>query len=167
MMPRLRSSPNGNAGQLAAALKGRRQGRGWIALCPAHKEKTPSLKIDESRDGRVLVHCFGGCDQQTVISVLRERGLWGDEQRSVSLSAKQIEKRKRDDEKRTAERLSSVAGIWSEAQNPQGTLAEQYLSSRCLNLPRELCGNHTEIPSGLPVGERCRALLARCLPFHC
>jgi hypothetical protein len=37
-------------------------GRGrWIALCPVHSEKTPSLCITDL-DGKILVHCFGcGC----------------------------------------------------------------------------------------------------------
>lgn len=31
----------------------------WLALCPAHLEKTPSLNITELDDGRILMHCFG------------------------------------------------------------------------------------------------------------
>lgn len=33
----------------------------WIACCPAHEDKTPSLSITESSDGWVGVHCFAGC----------------------------------------------------------------------------------------------------------
>lgn len=29
------------------------------ALCPAHKEKTPSLHVESDREGKVLFHCFG------------------------------------------------------------------------------------------------------------
>lgn len=29
----------------------------WIALCPAHDDKHPSLSIAESGDGTVLLHC--------------------------------------------------------------------------------------------------------------
>lgn len=32
----------------------------WMAKCPAHDEKTGSLSIRETDDGRVLLHCFGG-----------------------------------------------------------------------------------------------------------
>lgn len=34
---------------------------GWIACCPAHGDKHPSLTITETADGMVLVHCFTGC----------------------------------------------------------------------------------------------------------
>ena len=63
------------AAYIAEALKGRRFGSRWVANCPAHKDSTPSLSISES-GGRTLVHCFGGCTQDAVISALRERGLW-------------------------------------------------------------------------------------------
>jgi hypothetical protein len=33
----------------------------WLAKCPAHKDRSPSLSIRELEDGRVLVHDFGGC----------------------------------------------------------------------------------------------------------
>jgi hypothetical protein len=63
------------AAELAAALQARRTGRRWMARCPAHRDKSPSLSIQE-RDGRVLVHCFSGCPQDDVIAALRQRGLW-------------------------------------------------------------------------------------------
>ena len=33
-------------------------GGGYLALCPCHPDKDPSLSINE-RDGKLLVHCFG------------------------------------------------------------------------------------------------------------
>jgi len=39
----------------------------WVAKCPSHEDKTPSLAISEA-DERVLVHCFGGCDVESVMS---------------------------------------------------------------------------------------------------
>lgn len=44
-----------------------RQGQ-WVACCPAHQDKSPSLAIGESDDGRVLVHCHGGCSALDVIT---------------------------------------------------------------------------------------------------
>ncbi len=44
----------------------------WVAQCPAHQDKGPSLSIREEDDGRVLLHCFAGCD---VYSVLQSVGL--------------------------------------------------------------------------------------------
>jgi hypothetical protein len=39
----------------------------WIARCPAHADKAPSLSIRELDDGRVLLHCFAGCEVQSVL----------------------------------------------------------------------------------------------------
>ena len=64
------------AGQIAHALGGKKVGSGWMAKCPAHPDKTPSLSINESADGKVLVHCHAGCSQDEVIAALRHAGLW-------------------------------------------------------------------------------------------
>jgi putative DNA primase/helicase len=48
----------------------RRSGRGHLARCPAHEDTTPSLSINEGRDGRVLLHCFGGCSIEAVCLAL-------------------------------------------------------------------------------------------------
>jgi hypothetical protein len=65
--------------ELAQRLDAKRNGRGWVANCPAHDDKTPSLGIDEAPDGRALVHCRAGCTQDAVLSALRARGLWAPE----------------------------------------------------------------------------------------
>lgn len=40
----------------------------YMACCPGHKDKRPSLSIKCLPDGRILVHCFGGCDVYSVLS---------------------------------------------------------------------------------------------------
>lgn len=42
----------------------------WIASCPAHEDRSPSLSVRETGDGRVLVHDFGGCDTSAVLAAL-------------------------------------------------------------------------------------------------
>jgi len=42
----------------------------WTACCPAHNDKGPSLAIRETPDGRVLLHCFAGCETLTVVQAL-------------------------------------------------------------------------------------------------
>jgi hypothetical protein len=42
----------------------------WLACCPAHEDATPSLAIRALDDGRVLVHCFGGCSALDVVESL-------------------------------------------------------------------------------------------------
>ena len=34
----------------------------WLARCPAHDDRSPSLSIKETEDGRVLIHCFALCN---------------------------------------------------------------------------------------------------------
>jgi hypothetical protein len=56
--------------ELHPRLEGvRRSGSGWIARCPAHRDRSPSLSICE-RKGRVLLHCFAGCTVEEVCSAL-------------------------------------------------------------------------------------------------
>lgn len=40
----------------------------WMACCPAHQDKTASLSIKDLPDGRVLLHCFAGCDPDSVLA---------------------------------------------------------------------------------------------------
>ncbi len=42
----------------------------WVARCPAHEDRRPSLSVRELDDGRVLAHCFGGCDVQSVLGAV-------------------------------------------------------------------------------------------------
>lgn len=42
----------------------------WQACCPAHDDKSPSLALKECDDGRLLVHCFGGCAVEQVLGAL-------------------------------------------------------------------------------------------------
>jgi len=64
-----------NAETIAVALKGRKSGDGWVAHCPAHKDRTPSLSIQEAAGGKILVHCHAGCRQDDVLDALRQQGL--------------------------------------------------------------------------------------------
>ena len=46
-------------------------GRGkYVALCPAHEDRSPSLAIKDCSDGRVLIHCFAGCETDDVVSAV-------------------------------------------------------------------------------------------------
>ncbi len=42
----------------------------WVACCPAHEDRSPSLSIRELEDGRCLLHDFGGCDTEAVLTAL-------------------------------------------------------------------------------------------------
>lgn len=49
----------------------KRTGSGtWSARCPAHDDRGPSLAVRELDDGRLLVHCFAGCDAHDVLAAV-------------------------------------------------------------------------------------------------
>ena len=54
----------------SAGMKPRKSGRGWMARCPAHEDKSASLSVGEGRDGRVLLRCFAGCEVADVAAAL-------------------------------------------------------------------------------------------------
>lgn len=42
----------------------------YVARCPAHADKSPSLSVREMSDGRVLIHCFAGCETEAILSAV-------------------------------------------------------------------------------------------------
>ena len=42
----------------------------WMAVCPAHDDRHPSLSIREAEDGKVLMHCWAGCSVEQIVSAL-------------------------------------------------------------------------------------------------
>lgn len=39
----------------------------WIARCPAHEDRNPSLTIKETGDGTLLVKCWTGCSAADIV----------------------------------------------------------------------------------------------------
>ena len=121
---------------IAKALGGRKAGSGWSASCPAHDDRTPSLSLRDTGDGKVLVRCHAGCDQDEVISHLKASCLWTQNgprlfRYAASCRVTKPTERDRDEVKRTEAALS----IWQAAKPAGGTLIETYLGSRGLRLP--------------------------------
>lgn len=122
--------------ELASSLKAHRAGNGWMARCPAHYDRTPSLSITDRGDGVPLFFCHAGCSQEAVVAALRQRGLWSETARSQDPLIQRQPSRadsappSRDDGKRTETALS----IWQAATPAGGTLVQTYLVSRGLNL---------------------------------
>jgi hypothetical protein len=73
-----KSSRTGSAHPAGKALRrvldqldgARPAANGWMALCPAHDDRNPSLSISQGEAGRVLVHCFAGCPTEAVVAAL-------------------------------------------------------------------------------------------------
>lgn len=42
----------------------------WVACCPAHGDRNPSLSITRGDDGRVLLRCWAGCTALDVVQTL-------------------------------------------------------------------------------------------------
>ena len=42
----------------------------WTACCPAHDDKSPSLKITETADGVVLLKCWSGCTAAEIVAAI-------------------------------------------------------------------------------------------------
>lgn len=59
------------AAAFASLTQARRAGPArYMARCPAHQDRAPSLSIREGRDGRILLTCFAGCDKGAVLCAL-------------------------------------------------------------------------------------------------
>lgn len=72
-------------------VKGNGQNK-WIACCPAHDDKSPSLSI-KSTDDRILMHCFTGCHVEDIAAAI---GLNVSDLFSGSLSREQRREYKRE-----------------------------------------------------------------------
>ena len=56
---------------LSRLTKVKSNGHGrWTACCPHHQDKSPSLAIRLVDDGRILLHCFGGCSVAEVVGAM-------------------------------------------------------------------------------------------------
>lgn len=61
----------------------RSSGDGWMARCPAHADRNPSLSIHE-HGGKILLHCFANCTTEAICAALNiEMGDLFSEQRSA------------------------------------------------------------------------------------
>ena len=52
----------------------RKSGKGYMALCPAHADKNPSLMVTEGAGRKVLVTCFAGCTFEAIRDALWPQG---------------------------------------------------------------------------------------------
>lgn len=60
-----------NADLLSRLSKVKQTGRdSWIACCPAHEDRSPSMTVRVLDDGRILLHCFAGCPPLAVLEAI-------------------------------------------------------------------------------------------------
>lgn len=62
---------------LSKLQKVKHNGNGaYMACCPSHDDRSPSLSIKDNGDGRIMMKCFAGCE---TIDILQSIGLdWDD-----------------------------------------------------------------------------------------
>lgn len=120
-----------NALRIVAALHGKWSATHGMCRCPAHEDSTPSLSVTGTADGRVLLHCFAGCDGGAVIATLRGMGLWpqgGPVRAPLRLTPE------RPDEAQLR-RQRRARALWEAAEPIDGTLGEVYLRARGIAPP--------------------------------
>jgi len=126
-----------SASTICHKLHGHFRGHKGMARCPAHEDSTPSLSVEQTRDGRVLVFCFGGCDQFAVIDALRKLGLWGDGELVMDPNHPFRYTTKFDGvtDRNDRARRRDAQDIWDRHQKISGTKAETYIRGRGINMP--------------------------------
>lgn len=55
---------------LSKLKKVKRSGSDWVACCPAHDDRTPSLSVTAGNDGRALLKCHAGCEVDEIVSAV-------------------------------------------------------------------------------------------------
>lgn len=124
-----------SAETIARALGGHRAGATWMACCPVHEDRSPSLSISAGNDGKILVRCHAGCDQCDVIAALRKRGLWPTNGQT-SRSARQPRRRGVEEpDANNLKRSAAALAIWEASHAAEETPVATYLRSRGLDLP--------------------------------
>jgi len=121
---------------LAKALGGRKAGTGWMARCPAHEDREPSLSIAEAAGGKVLVRCHAGCDQRDVITALRARGLWdaSGHKRSRLRPKKDYHPCPGKLDSDATKHTEAARAIWEGSRSAPATLVATYFRSRGITI---------------------------------
>lgn len=117
----------------------KRHGREFHALCPFHKEKTPSFTINDEKG---FFHCFGCSAHGDVIGFIKDyEGLTYIEavERLAAEFGMQVPKMSRESEefehkRHTLENTVALAAEWfvKQLQTPAGSEARQYIEQRGL-----------------------------------
>jgi phage/plasmid primase-like uncharacterized protein len=130
------------AAEIAAALgNARREGRDWRCRCPVHGGT--SLSLADGHGGRLLIHCFGGCDSRDVWSELLDRELIDglSDRRSPELidaaRGREAVAAKAEIE-RLRRQISRAQIFYARALPAAGTSVEVYLRSRGITIPLPL-----------------------------
>ena len=116
----------------------RKSGSGWIARCPAHDDRHPSLSIRIGAKGDVVFHCFAGCSWEQIRSAL-----------GINISS--AHPLSFDRSLRFLNPREAAFRTWKKTVHPAGSPVEWYLKNRGLDIavPPDLRFHHRlKHPSG-------------------
>lgn len=107
----------------------------WMARCPAHGDKNPSLSITQAPDGKILLHCFAGCTVEEIVGAvgLRMCDIMPDRPRAAASAAKREGKKRRDWGEKICEyqyRDESGAVLYRVERYKQADGAKTFVQSR-------------------------------------
>jgi len=144
---------------IASVLGGHRAGPSWMARCPAHDDRTPSLSLRDTDEGYTLAYCHAGCTQAEVVAALRACGLWTGRRSRNDMPLM----RRRTGSARVVEneagRRQAATRIWQAGRPAAGTLVHTYLAARGIDvLPPRVLRFHAALAH--PSGERWPAMVA-------
>jgi putative DNA primase/helicase len=142
-----------SAEQIGVALKGRRNGSGWLVCCPCPNhgkgrgDRSPSLSVADGEDGRLLLRCFAGCDFLNILDELKCRGLV-DARRVLSpLTPTRIGPVETPD--------PEALKLWVAARPALGTVVAEYLERRGIALqPPASLRSRVDIPAMIAAIQR-------------
>ena len=79
--------------EVAQKFSAKKNGHGYVAHCPAHKDENASLSIDKGRQGNILIKCHAGCTFNEVVAAvgIKAKELFPDEHaKNVKSKIKEI-----------------------------------------------------------------------------
>ncbi len=114
------------AGAIAKALKGQRTPSGWLVCCPAHNDRNPSLLLGDGEDGKLLCHCYAGCDGRDVLAAIRSMGLL---EHAATTMVRQAPRTDTNDEDRQR-RIEYARKLWRDTQPAEDSPVAKYLANR-------------------------------------
>ena len=135
------SSLEATARRICESRGGKWSGTKGMACCPAHDDRTPSLGVSLGR-GAILLHCFAGCDQETVLAALAREGVPA----SALFSGGAIEPTM--DTGPAAKPSAAALRIWRDAEPLRASPAKAYLESRGILAASSALRFHPRTPLG-------------------
>ena len=80
-----------------------------MCKCPVHEDRKASLHVSTGRSGRVLVRCFAGCAQSSIIESLKTRGLWSTVKRDpMKKSTAELQRERKEEDHQRLLKASAV-----------------------------------------------------------